>query len=116
MYSAFFAILDYIAAAPRTRKELYEHFGMSCYRQTRDALAELVARGLLSRTPSSPNTRDVFSLTAKGCEQLESGENIALKKHSANTIRNPPRPNASRNAMRIAPIPNEDMQRRIRLR
>lgn len=71
MYSAFFDILGFLAAAPRTRKELYEHFGVSDYRKTRDALAELVARGLLSRAPSSPDTRDVFSITVKGCEQLE---------------------------------------------
>lgn len=71
MYSDFFAILDFLAPAPRTRKELYEHFGVSEYRRTRASLAELLARGLISRKPSRPDTRDVFSLTIKGYEQLE---------------------------------------------
>lgn len=71
MYSAFFDILSFLAAAPRTRKEIYDHFGVSEYRRTRDALSELTARGLLSRKPSSLDTRDIFALTITGYEQLE---------------------------------------------
>lgn len=79
MYSEFFDILSFVLTSqPVSRASVWEHFGMAAYRQTDDAIEELLSRGLLRRRRASSPHLDELTVSALGREQLD-----AERKHCA---------------------------------